>query len=279
MKIGLLSDLHIGNPISKWSDATSIINEIAPNLDMIILMGDVTEEMNPYPSTLEEYNNNMAGLKNSIQQIMGEFTNSISKHLDKTVFLRGNHDDQIINNMKIVENHAILRTKLGRIVVFHGHQTNLSKYGQKFGWGLSAGRELKVNLDHEHYIGVELTSSDFIIMGHCHVAYFDSELKVCSLGSWLGDYKKNRNVGWYAIINDEDVDSPKKMIQMRRIDTEYVRSCQCGYNNLKNNDLYCPKCKRPTAPLCSRFGCNRPVRGEDDILCKKHLHDDFKFYE
>ena len=282
MKIGLLGDLHIGNSKSKWEDASKIINQIAPDLDAIILIGDITEECNPYPETRNNFNNNFDKLKLKIQAIMKNFTESIKEHINKTVFLRGNHDDQVINNMDIVENYAILRTKHGRVMVFHGHQTNLATYatstisGERIGWGVRAGREVKKNINSEHYMGVKLDADDFLIMGHCHVAYLDTVAKIFSPGCWIGNYKNN-NVGWYIIINDEDIESPKDFIRMTRIPTSYNRRCKCGYHKPENSDQYCPVCNQSL--ICNRLDCSLPIRGEDDASCKDHLHDDFKFYE
>ncbi|HUX99406.1 MAG TPA: metallophosphoesterase [Candidatus Deferrimicrobium sp.] len=270
MKVGLLSDLHIGSPDSKWRDAAFLIKQIAPDLDAIIIIGDMTEELNPYPKTLASAKNDNEVLKVRIQNCLDQFIENLADYMNRIVFLRGNHDDQVLNNISLVEPYAILRTNFGRIVILHGHQTNLSKYGLKHGWGVQSGRELKSSLELEHSSGVQLDITDYIIVGHCHVAYADSHTKIYSPGCWVGQYS-NRNTGWYIIINDEETDSPQEFIQMRRKDTRYYKkTCECGFNKLTNDDLYCPNCHKETTPKCAIATCNRPLRGEEGKVCKTH---------
>ncbi|MBD3230824.1 MAG: hypothetical protein GF329_21785 [Candidatus Lokiarchaeota archaeon] len=177
----------------------------------------------------------------------------------------------------MVENIAILRSKLGRIITLHGHQTSLSQYGSGRGWGVEAGRKLKTNLEKEYYTEVKLLPEDILIVGHCHVVYYDHTAKIYSPGCWIGNYE-NRNVGWYILIDDESFDEPEEGIQLKRINKNYRRTCECGYKYLSNDDLYCPKCKKKTTPICARRGCNRPLRGEDLRTCKKCKTPDFHFY-
>ena len=277
MKVGLLSDLHIGSPQSKWSDAATLINRIAPHLDVVIINGDITEELNPYPKTLNSPKEN-EDLPSRIEKRLNQFLDKVSEHKNRILFLRGNHDDQILNRCSLVERYAILRSNFGRIIVLHGHQTNLTKWGKKLGWGVQAGRALKYYLADEQYCGIELEATDYIIVGHCHVAYRDHYSKVYSPGCWVGDYS-NRNTGWYIIINDEETDSPKSFIQMRRWDNiSHKKKCKCGFNNLNNDDLYCPACKKDLLPRCKDPDCNRPLRGEENKICKIHTPD-LRFYE
>ncbi|NVM29404.1 MAG: metallophosphoesterase family protein [Candidatus Helarchaeota archaeon] len=278
MKVCLLSDLHIGSPQSKWRDAATLINRMAPDLDAIILIGDITEELNPYPKTLAFAKNDPNSLKQRILTALDQFIEKISEYVNKTVFLRGNHDDQVLNRCSIVENHAVLRSKFGRIIVLHGHQTNLTRYGLKLGWGVQSGRELKNNLKLEHSAGIELEATDYIIVGHCHVAYSDALTKIFSPGCWVGNYS-NRNTGWYVLIDDEEADSPQSFIQMKRKANLYYRKqCECGFNHLTNDALICPACKQETTPRCGMYDCNRPLRGEEVKTCKRH-HASFRFWE
>lgn len=278
MKVGLLSDLHIGSPESKWRAAATLINQIAPDLDAVIISGDITEELNPYPKTLAFAKNNNVLLKSRIENALNQFIDKVSDYKNRIVFLRGNHDDQILNRCSIVESFAILRSNFGRVVVLHGHLTNLTKWGLKFGWGVEAGRKLKHTLADEHSCGIELESTDYIIVGHCHVAYSDPHEKIFSPGCWVGNYR-NRNVGWYIVMNDEEGDSPKAFIQMKRkSNRSYIRKCSCGFNNLKNNALYCPKCKKEIMSRCQKLNCNRPLRGEEDRVCKIH-NSNFRYFE
>ena len=147
MKVGILSDLHIGHPNSKYQDAANIINNIAMDLDAVIINGDLTEEINYYPETISSAENDREILKSRIRTSLENFSGLISNHIDKILYLRGNHDGQIINSNPIVENYALLESDFGRIIIFHGHQTNLSKYGIKYGWGVEAGRELKKDMN------------------------------------------------------------------------------------------------------------------------------------
>lgn len=276
MKLGILSDLHIGHPNSKYKDAANIINSIAPNLDAVIINGDLTEEINYYPETISSAENDREILKSKIRTSLENFSGLISNHIDKIVYLRGNHDGQIINSNPIVENYALLESEFGRIIIFHGHQTNLSTYGQKVGWGIEAGRLLKKSIASEHYVGTKLEVEDFIIIGHCHVAYYDRNAKIFSPGCWVGNYENN-NVGWYILINDEDFDTPAEGIRLKRINKTYRNICRCGYEYLTNNDLYCPQCNKDVGPKCTK--CDRPLRGEEVRKCKNCEKKEFNFYE
>ncbi len=278
MKIGLLSDLHIGSPQSKWRDAAALLNQIAPDLDALILVGDITEELNPYSQTLALAKNDERILKRRIQGALDQFVAKVSKSINRIVFLRGNHDAQLLNRCSIVEPYAILRSKFGRIIVLHGHQTNLTRYGLRLGWGVESGRELKNNLHREHSSGVKLESTDFIIVGHCHVAYRDVHTKIYSPGCWVGDYS-NRNTGWYILIDDESTDSPDAIIQLKRkANLYYQHTCACGFTQLTIDDLECPACHRELTPRCTKATCNRPLRGEEARICKIHTLD-LRFYE
>ncbi|MFW9878294.1 MAG: metallophosphoesterase family protein [Candidatus Thorarchaeota archaeon] len=278
MRALVLSDLHLGNPESKWLDAAYLIKENINDLDIIILNGDLTEEFNPFPITRKSVHSDLELLNSNIHESLSEFRDIISENINKMVFLRGNHDHLIINSLPIVENFAILQTKFKKIVIFHGHQTYLSQYGKRFGWGVEAGRRLKSRLDQEHYVGTRLDTNDYIIVGHCHTAFFDNEAKIFSPGCWVGKYR-NRNIGWYILINDEGEKNENNFIEIRRIKGFYSKACKCGYDDLKNDDSQCPKCDHPTTPICITPGCSRPVRGEDEKLCKRCNHDEFNFYE
>lgn len=278
MKVGLLSDLHIGSPQSNWRDAASLINRIAPDHDIIILMGDITEELNPYPKTLATTQKDNTSLKWRIKNDLDQFREEVSENINRIVLLQGNHDDQILNQCSMVEPYAVLRSNFGRVVVLHGHQTNLTKYGLKYGWGVEAGRELKNNLNREHNAGIELENTDYLIVGHCHVAYSDPHTKIYSPGCWVGDYT-NRNTGWFITINDENTDSPKSFIRMKRKkNLQYKKTCECGYSNLTRDSLRCPICKKELTPRCGRSDCDRPLRGEEIRICKRHRNN-VRFWE
>ena len=278
MKVGLLSDLHIGSPQSKWGDAATLINRIAPDLDALILMGDITEELNPYSQTLNLGKGDQ--LKKRIENVLDQFVDKVSEYINKIVFLRGNHDDQLLNKCSLVEPYAILRSQFGRIIVLHGHLTNLTTYGLNLGWGIQAGRALKKNVETEYNCGIKLKTTDYLIVGHCHVAYADPHNKIYSPGCWVGVYQ-NRNTGWYILINDEGIDSPKTMIQMRRnVPSRYhIKRCKCGFHKLTKDDLYCPVCGVELTPKCGKTNCQRPLRGEEKLICKKHNNPTLKFYE
>ncbi|MBW1932601.1 MAG: metallophosphoesterase [Candidatus Helarchaeota archaeon] len=279
MRVGLLSDLHIGAPLSKWQDAAKLINRLTPDLDAFILLGDVTEEVNPYRQTLNLAKNDATRLKKRIQSALEQFLDRVSGNIHRLVFIRGNHDDQLLNRCQIVEPYAILRSKFGRIVALHGHLTNLTRYGLKFGWGVQAGRQLKSNLEEERHCGINLEPTDFLLIGHCHVAYADHQTQVYSPGCWIGDYR-NRNTGWYILIDDESVDSPQTFIQLKRqVPRSYhQRNCSCGYNKLTPDALYCPACGTDLMPKCERVSCQRPLRGEELHICKRH-RSSHRYYE
>jgi predicted phosphodiesterase len=253
-----------------------MINSIATDLDAVIINGDLTEEINYYPETISAVENDREILKSEIRTSLNTFSELISKHTNKIVYLRGNHDGQIINSNPIVENYALLESEFGRIVIFHGHQTNLSKYGIRFGWGVEVGRLLKKSIASEHYVGIKLKEEDFIIVGHCHVAYYDRTAMIFSPGCWVGNYE-NRNVGWYILINDEDFDTPAEGIRLKRINKTYRNICRCGYEYLTNNDLYCPQCKKDVGSKYIK--CDRPLRGEELRKCKNCEKKEFNFYE
>ncbi len=280
MRVGVLSDLHIGAPQSNWHDAAALIQSIAPELDAIVLSGDITEELNPYPKTRALMNHNLNSLKLRIRQELNRFVEMISENISKILFLRGNHDDRLLNQCPLVEDYAVLHSKFGRIIILHGHQTNLSKYGLRHGWGVQAGRQLKASLALEHSCGIKLKSTDYLIVGHCHVAYCDIHTKIYSPGCWLGSYR-NRNTGWYLLIDDEvQAASPRSFIQLKRKEgLSAKKTCECGLLSQTKADGACPVCQTEfTTSKCGKEGCSRPLRGEDPRLCKKH-QPHFKFWE
>ncbi|MHA1649193.1 MAG: metallophosphoesterase family protein, partial [Candidatus Helarchaeota archaeon] len=107
MRVGVLSDLHIGAPQSNWHDAAALIQSIAPELDAIVLSGDITEELNPYPKTRALMNHNLNSLKLRIRQELNRFVEMISENISKILFLRGNHDDRLLNQCPLVEDYAV----------------------------------------------------------------------------------------------------------------------------------------------------------------------------
>jgi predicted phosphodiesterase len=278
VKVGILGDLHIGSIYSKWSDAAALIKNIARDLDALIIVGDVTEELNPYPKTLSYVADDREKLKSKIQRLLNQFLNAIGGAINRVAFLRGNHDDQVLNNCSLVEDYAVLHSQFGRVVVLHGHQTNLSQYGLKLGWGVQAGRALKNQLELEQFAGIQLQASDYLIVGHCHVVYSDIQAKIYSPGCWVGNYS-NRNVGWYILIDDETFNSPKAFIRVRRKpNLAYSATCKCGYSPLTQDSLVCPVCNRELTPRCGKSYCDRPLRGEEEMVCKKH-NGVYRFWE
>lgn len=278
MKAALLSDLHIGASKSKWKDAARLITRIAPDLDVILIVGDITEELNPYQHTLN-LSRNFETHRKRVQNGLNQFIAKISDYSNRIVFLKGNHDDLLLNNFSLVQTYAVLRSPFGRIIAIHGHLTNLTKFGLRYGWGIEAGRHLKREVEKEAFCGIRLKPTDFLIVGHCHVTYSDPTLKIYSPGCWVGDYT-NRNVGWYIHIDDESVDTSKAFIQLKRnVPSAYHRQkCKCGFNQLKIDDLSCPACGIDLMPRCEEAGCYQSLRGEDIRKCKKHF-DTSRYYE
>jgi len=288
LRVGILGDLHIGAPQSKWRDAATLLRQLAPELDALILCGDTTEELNPYPETFSYMGRDRYALQAHIKQILEYFIKQISKVVNKVLFLRGNHDDRLLNHYPLVEDYAVLQSRFGRVVILHGHQTNLSKYGLKYGWGVQAGRELKAHLELEHYCGIKLAPTDYLILGHCHVAYSDTHAKVYSPGCWVGNYR-NRNTGWYLLVDDEaPTASPRTFIRLiRRIGLTAHTTCDCKqphqrkktHSNTREVTEACPICGTVLTPThCGKAGCTRPLRGEDTFSCKRH-RPQFRFWE
>lgn len=215
-----MSDLHVGDPFSKWRDAMNILQHHGSKMNVIVFAGD----------TYDLKALNAATTPGSHQRILNEiefFKQSLedSGLLDKTVFIQGNHDPSLPRRM-----YVKLATLAGRVFILHGHNLGAERIAKRSNWGGSTGERIKKKLVEgcEFEWAPQLRPEDWLFMGHSHVSYFVTEAKVVGLGCWYGSYS-NPSVGSYLVINDQPDNNPSSL------KTLYILK---RYNGISNEDVF-----------------------------------------
>lgn len=210
----VISDLHVGNPLSKWRDAVNILEQFCQKMNIVVFAGD-TFDLKYLNSHNSPHNHH---------QILEEITLfkqflHRSGTFHKSVFIQGNHDRPISARMFVQ-----LATSASHVFILHGHNLGAENIAKRSDWGGRTGEIIKNKLigGYGPSWAPYLTSKDWMIMGHSHVSYFRTHAKVIGLGCWMGDYS-NPSVGTYVLIDDR---------------TKYDTPC---FNNLVSLKRYVPK--------------------------------------
>lgn len=206
----VMSDLHVGDPSSQWRDALKILKQYGPEMNVIVFAGDIYDlkYLNgaSSPRTHHRIFSEMVLFKYFLTEL-GLF--------NKSVFIQGNHDRSIIDRM-----YVQLATRAGRVVILHGHNLGAENIAKRTNWGGSTGEKIKENLVEGCELNwvPDVSTDDWLVMGHSHVSYCRTHKKVVGLGCWWGAYS-NPSVGMYLLIDDRPDNTPsglKDLVTLKR---------------------------------------------------------------
>ena len=206
----VMSDLHVGDPSSQWRDALKILKQHGSQMNVIVFAGDTYDL---------KYLNDISSprIRHRVfsEMILFKYFLTELGLFNKSVFIQGNHDPSVTDKM-----YVKLATRTGRVIILHGHNLGAEHIAQRANWGGSTGEKIKEILVEEPELDwvPDLSSEDWLVMGHSHVSYFRTHKKVVGLGCWWGAYT-NPSVGMYLMIDDRLDNKPyglKNLLTLKR---------------------------------------------------------------
>lgn len=211
----IFADAHLDAENCLRKEFYEAVATISPKMDLVIFNGDFIDTYGTKGrKALEEFIEwgKEQGLK------------------EKMVFITGGmgHEGNVLYDQPDIQvlPYAIIETKEGRIVIFHGHNVGLVKR-QEEQW-VSALKRLKRRLINEkHPFLPPITSVDKLVLAHCHVPCYDLDAGVFATGAWTipkelqeNDEWKKRMVGVFLVIDDEKREDPIQMIRWFKKETK-----------------------------------------------------------